>query len=603
MNKKFKYLSIVVAILMVGSIFVNGKQINGISSNDLYERDQNWFENNPDSLPIWLTQGELQRLDEIGEGFEGTSAPPSPVRMPAEFEPMQGVLIRYPFGISYQIIAEMSEDVDVVTIVASSSEQSYVYSQYQSHGVNMNNVDFLIAPSDSYWTRDYGPWFIFTSNDEQGITDFIYNRPRPNDNQIPSKFGIWQGIPIFGMNLEHTGGNYMTDGQGIAVSTDIVWSENPGYSHSQIAEKMEDYCGIKTYHVVPDPNGDYIKHVDCWAKYLAPDTILIREVPQSHSRYAAIEATVDYFEAQTSCYGTPYNIVRVYTPNNQPYTNSLILNDKVIVPITGSQWDDDAIESYELAMPGYEVLGFTGSWVSTDALHCRAKGIVDRYMLYIEHMPLSGNQTSHEGFEVQAMIYPYSGENVNTAEIFFRIDGGTWQNFNMEYMGSNMYRYIISPPLENEAFIEYYIHAEDETGRSEYHPYIGAPMAHSFNAIIENNPPEIIDISGPNSGIPGTEYEFCIQILDLDEDEFYIYWDWGDGDTTGWLGPYEYVEEICASHTWETKGTFTIKVKIKDILGSESPEVELEINMPRNKILKNPLFLLIQRFLSFLQKF
>ena len=39
-------------------------------------------------------------------------------------------------------------------------------------------------------------------------------------------------------------------------------------------------------------------------------------------------------------------------------------------------------------MPGYEVLGFTGSWESTDALHCRAMGVGDRGMLYVWSVPL-----------------------------------------------------------------------------------------------------------------------------------------------------------------------------------------------------------------------
>ena len=86
--------------------------------------------------------------------FKTLSPPPPPVRQTAEFEPMQGVLIRYPFGISYDIIAEMSEDVEVVTIVTDSSEQSYVESQYVSHGINLSHCNFLIAPSDSYWTRN-----------------------------------------------------------------------------------------------------------------------------------------------------------------------------------------------------------------------------------------------------------------------------------------------------------------------------------------------------------------------------------------------------------------------------------------------------------------
>lgn len=584
MKKRLMFLSILTSFIFVGSTFVSSQYITNESLHFISKTDKTWFENNPDSLPIWLTSEELNHLDEIGKGFERTDAPPAPVRMPAEFEPMQGVLIRYPFGISYQIIAEMSEDVEVVTIVASNSEKNYVISQYQSHGVNLDNCDFLIAPSNSYWTRDYGPWFIFNGNDEQGIVDHIYNRPRPNDDAIPIAFGNWQGIPVYGLSLEHAGGNYMTDGQGIAVSTDLVWSENSGYTHEQINQLMQDYCGIETYHVVPDALGGYIKHIDCWAKYLTPDTIMIIKSSPSHQHYEDFEDAVEYFENQTSCFGTPYNIVRIYTHLVEPYINSLILNSKVFVPITGIQWDNEAISSYETALPGYEVLGFTGSWQSTDALHCRTKGIVDRYMLYIEHTPLSGTQSSHDGYEIQAKIYPYSGEDVNTAEIIIRIDDGSWQIVNMEYLGNNQYRYVI-PPQETGTIVYYYIHAEDYSGRFETHPYIGVSMAHTFIAHFDNNPPVIISIDGPSTGKPGVEYEFCIDAMDPDGDDIYIFWNWGDGETSGWIG------ENCASHIWNEVGTYTIGVKVKDEFGAETPWAELELIIQRNKKLDKNLFL------------
>ena len=140
---------------------------------------EEWERNNPDSLPIWLTPDELERLHEIGQGFVPTAPPAGPVRQPGEFEPMEGVLIRYPFGISYSIIKEMAEDAEVVTVVSSSSQQTYVHNQYVSNGVNTANCSYLIAASDSYWTRDYGPWFIINENDVQGVVDTIYNRPRP----------------------------------------------------------------------------------------------------------------------------------------------------------------------------------------------------------------------------------------------------------------------------------------------------------------------------------------------------------------------------------------------------------------------------------------
>ena len=527
------------------------------------------------------------------------SAPPAPVRQPAEFEPMEGVLIRYPFGISYQIIAEMSEDVEVVTIVASSSEQTYVYNQYQSQGVNTEHCSFLIAHSDTHWTRDYGPWFIINGDGEQGISDHTYNRPtRPNDNLIPLAYGNWQGLPVYSMNLVHTGGNYMTDGQGIAISTDLVWTENPGYTHEQIDQIVEDYLGITTYHVVPDALGAYIEHIDCWAKLLAPDKIMIIETSPAHSHYNDIENAVQYFENQISCYGTPYEIYRVYTHLLEPYINSLILNDKMLIPIKGSQYDDEAILAYENAMPGYEVLGFTGSWSATDALHCRAMGITDRDMLYIEHIPIYGEQSTHDGFEIIAKIIPYSDENLVTSStgVYWKTDSGNWNFEQMQPIGDDYYQAEI-PPQQTNTNVYYYIHAEDNSGRIENHPYIGEPDPHDFTAILLNNAPDAPEINGPTSGKVGIEYQYNFTATDPEADQIYLWVEWGDQSNSQWIGPFESDEKITLTHTYNERGEFTIEAKAKDIFDDEGPWGTLEISIPRNRLLLSSFLLRIfQRF-------
>ena len=71
---------------------------------------------------------------------------------------------------------------------------------------------------------------------------------------------------------------------------------------------MEEYYGVDEYHVVADPNNEYIDHIDCWAKFLSPTKMLIRSVPTSHSQYDEIEEIVNYFENNTT-----FNIFRVYT--------------------------------------------------------------------------------------------------------------------------------------------------------------------------------------------------------------------------------------------------------------------------------------------------
>lgn len=424
-------------------------------------------------------EAKLKHL--IGKDFVRTDPPEGPVRNIAEFDAMEGVLIRYPFGINYTLIAALSDHTIVTTIVESSSQQSYVLSEYESNGVNTANCNFLIASSDSYWTRDYGPWYIAFGDDQIGIVDFPYNRPRPQDDLIPQEMAGFLGIDWFAMDIIHTGGNYMTDGYGISASSDLVLEENPSLSQQDILEITGEYLGLSEYHILPDPNNTYIDHIDCWGKYLGVDKVLIREVPSSHPQYDEIEETAQYFANALSAYGTLFRVFRVYTPGDEPYTNSLIVNNKVFVPITGSQWDDEALETYEEAMPGYEIEGFFGSWESTDALHCRTKGIADRNHVYIHHIPLTGDQPISDSYAIDAEITAYSGQGLNNDQIiaYYAVNGGVWNEIVMTYEGGKSFSALIPEQIEGSQ-IAYYIYAEDNAGNTSTHPIIGEPDPHTF---------------------------------------------------------------------------------------------------------------------------
>ena len=440
----------------------------------------------------WLAPEDKLHWNEVGINFVETDPPMSPVRNVAEFDKMQGVLIDYysidiPFGIPMTLIKEMAIDVTVTTIVANANEQNTVTQQYQSAGVNLSHCNFLIAPSDSYWTRDYGPWFESDSLNHIGIIDFEYNRPRPNDDNIPVQLAAMLGVPLFGMKLIHTGGNYMTDGMGISSSTDLVWTENPTLTHEQVAQKAHNYLGISNYMVVPDPNGTYIDHIDCWGKFLAPDKILIRKVPLSHPRYAAIESTAAYYASQICSYGYNYRVFRVNTPDDQPYTNSLILNNKVLVPLMNSTWDDSALAAYRAALPGYQVTGFLGNpsaqWESTDALHCRVMGIADLGQLYIKHIPLSGNQPAQDNFLIQADLIRCSDSAAwsDSVLIWYKVNNGQFKMTPLINVSGDHYRGYI-PKQPAGSIISYYLYAADKSGRHATSPFIGPADPFKFTA-------------------------------------------------------------------------------------------------------------------------
>jgi len=430
-----------------------------------------------------MTPEEAKLKHLIGVNKAVTDPPDGPITNLAEFDKMQSVLIRYSFGIPYNLIAEMSQECVVTTTVANTSEQTYVTNQYNNQGVNLDNCEFLIAPSDSYWTRDYGPWFVFDGNDELGIIDFTYNRPRPTDNAIPSKVANAYGFNLFEMDIETAGGNYMTTGMGIASSSQLIWEENSSHTHAEIAQIFEDYLGIENYMVVQDPNNTYIDHIDCWGKFLDINKVLIRSVPETHAQFDEIEATAAYYASQASPYGTPFEVYRVYTPNDQPYTNSLILNKRVYVPITNSAWDDEALASYEEAMPGYEIFGFTGSWESTDALHCRTKGIADQNMVHIRHVALLGEQPIQNVYNLEATIKAFSGAALNSDSvlIYYRANQGDWQVTQMENISGQLWGGSIPAPTPGSE-VEYCIYAADLNGNHQYHPFIGEPDPHVFFA-------------------------------------------------------------------------------------------------------------------------
>ena len=421
--------------------------------------------------------------------FTETNPPTGTPRFVAEFEPMQGVMIRYPLGIPTDLVKKMSNNCKVYCIV-SSSQQSSASSSFQNAGVNMSNVLFVNAETDSYWVRDYGPWYIFEDR-EPAIVDNVYNRPRPYDDAISGVFANYWGVPMYGMNLEHTGGNMMEDGRGHGVSDDLVVNEN-NYNETNVRNKMRSYLGIDPYHITIDPQGDYIAHVDCWGKYLAPDKILIAKLPESNSNYSNYEEVANYFATTNCCWGYPYTVYRVNEPGGStlaPYTNSLILNKTVYVPMgSNSTYNQQALQVYQEAMPGYDIVGITNngsgiSWQNTDALHCRTRGVMDFDMLFVDHRNvIFGEQEWQESIPIVSKFIAYSGEPLiqDSLLVYYSIDGGAYQTAHMtptgnpdEYVG-----YITG--YQGGSQIDYYVFGADESGHRYTQPVFAELEPHHF---------------------------------------------------------------------------------------------------------------------------
>ncbi|MBN2035243.1 MAG: agmatine deiminase family protein [Chitinispirillaceae bacterium] len=419
---------------------------------------------------------------------DSTAIPPVPVRSIAEFEPMEGLLIVYPLGIPHSLVREIASDATVFCITNNAPR---VNAEFGDSGIDMQKVTIIPATPDSasYYTRDFGPLWVTEGTGTISTVDFNYNiDARWNSDFIPSIVGDELQVPVYKMPLFFAGGNYMTDGYGTAASTELVWNDNFDRPVDTITTMIRKYLGIQSYHVIKHPysiSWEPVEHIDCFAKFLAPDKVAVVRLPEAHQNHAAVEQVAAYFSSCTSAYNRPYRMVRIFSSGqgNEAYLNSTILNEKVLVPVAGTVNDSTTLAAYREAMPGYRIIPFSydstrgSAWWSGDALHCRTKGIPDRGMLRIRHVPPGDTiADAGGGFPLKALVRAYSGKPLIHDSLFLYYRNERQDRFSrvgLNLIESDTFSATI-PGLSDTSSISYFFHAEDESGRKENVPYIGA---------------------------------------------------------------------------------------------------------------------------------
>ncbi len=433
-------------------------------------------------LPQGFTAEELLRTNEIGTYVPASAPPPAGTRNPAEYEPMTGVLVRWPLGVPYNLLDSISDHTKLWMVV-SSANQSACQSGLTSNGINMANVGYVIASTNSIWTRDYGPWFVMKPDGRQGIFDFAYNRPRPQDDAVPGVIGAAWSLPVYSSVLVHTGGNYMSGGHGQSMSTNLVYDENDS-SNAWVDAQMLQYLGVDDYVTMYDPQQSYINHIDCWAKIISPTKVMVLQVPPSHEDYAGLEAAAAFLATQPNHYGTNWEVVRVYSSGTEGYTNSVILNDYVYVPTWNTSNDAAALQTYRDALPGYHVVGnYYYDWLNTDAIHCRTMGVTDSAMLWISHLPVAEIQNAGQPVDIRSLIRCHPSNSLTYHKCFYRYGtSGGFDSLVMEPAGSDSFATTIPGAAAGDT-VEYYISAKDNSGRAEQQPrFAPATWCHRYVA-------------------------------------------------------------------------------------------------------------------------
>jgi hypothetical protein len=125
-----------------------------------------------------------------------------------------------------------------------------------------------------------------------------------------------------------------------------------------------------------------------------------------------------------------------------------------------------------------------------------------------------------------------------------------------------------------------------------------AILLFSVTPVTANDPPKTPTINGPTSGTSGTTYTYTFSTTDPDGDDVSYCIDWNDGAGEVCIGPYPSGKEVTDTHTWSADGTYTIRVKARDMNGAESDYATLTVTMPYSftKPMSQFLEWLFQRF-------
>ena len=107
-----------------------------------------------------------------------------------------------------------------------------------------------------------------------------------------------------------------------------------------------------------------------------------------------------------------------------------------------------------------------------------------------------------------------------------------------------------------------------------------------FKTYGKDKPPSKPIITGPAYGKPGETYTYTFYSIDPEDHDMFYWVDWDDESDVVWLGPFPSGENFKLSHSWSVEGTYSLKIKSKDIYDAESEWTDpLRISIPKSRLM------------------
>jgi len=324
------------------------------------------------------------------------------IRLPAEWEPQEAVLIAWPHGeTDWAAYLEEAEEVflNIAAVVCryeklivAVRDEAAVRKKMEQRGVRMENAALYEIESNDTWARDFGPVTVY-ENGSPVLLDFTFNGwggkfEAGLDNRITSKLhaaGAFGNTPLRTVDLILEGGSIESDGEGTLLTTShclLNPNRNPALTRPEIEACLAAELGAK--QILWLKNGylagdDTDAHIDTLVRLCPKKTLLYVKCDDPADEHFpalhAMEEELKQFDSYTLA-PLPWPKARFdETGSRLPatYANFLVINGAVIVPVYDDPVNDAAaLTAVKRAFPGREIIGIdcTALIRQHGSLHC-----------------------------------------------------------------------------------------------------------------------------------------------------------------------------------------------------------------------------------------
>ncbi len=315
------------------------------------------------------------------------------IRLPAEWEHQSGVLLAWPHGhgdwlpqlgmvepVYVELVTWITRFEPVVIVCRDADHRGHIQSLLSDVPASAGKIIYCDIPTNDTWIRDYGPITVMADGSPL-LLDFAFNSwgnkyAWDKDNAATRHLhetGLFGDTPMETIKLVLEGGSIESDGRGTLLTTSqclLSRQRNPDLDREEITRRLSQLLGVAKILWLNSgrlAGDDTDSHIDILARFCSPESIVYTHCDDpGDEHFTDLGRMEEELRALRTPHQTPYHLVPLPWPDAKydasgrrlaaTYTNFLIINQAVLVPVYHDPADERALRTVEECFPGRTVV-------------------------------------------------------------------------------------------------------------------------------------------------------------------------------------------------------------------------------------------------------